>query len=193
MSLVQKISSSLSALLGLAGAWLMPVQTAMGENAIICSDQKVYEKRRLAGDQTDNLCEVYKGKVVLVVNTASKCAFTPQYDGLEKLYRDYSEKGFVVIGFPSNDFGNQEPGTEKNIQDFCRLTYGVEFPMYTKTVVKGEQADPFYKALAAASGQAPKWNFHKYLLSRDGRLVGSFSSFVKPQSDELVRAIEAAL
>ncbi|PLY16038.1 MAG: glutathione peroxidase [Sedimenticola sp.] len=171
----------------------MPVQTAMGENAIICSDQKVYEKRRLAGDQTDNLCEVYKGKVVLVVNTASKCAFTPQYDGLEKLYRDYSEKGLVVIGFPSNDFGNQEPGTEKTIQDFCRLTYGVEFPMYTKTVVKGEQADPFYKALAAASGQAPKWNFHKYLLSRDGRLVGSFSSFVKPQSDELVRAIEAAL
>ena len=130
---------------------------------------------------------------MLVVNTASKCGFTPQYDGLEKLYRDYRDKGLVVIGFPSNDFGQQEPGSEDKIQDFCRLTYGVEFPMYAKTKILGETADPFYKALITASGQTPKWNFHKYLINREGRLIGSYSSFVKPQSSELIQAIEAAL
>ena len=101
------------------------------------------EFTRLASDEKVNLCETYKDKVVLVVNTASKCGYTPQYDGLEKLYRDYGDEGLVVIGFPSNDFAGQEPGSEEDIKDFCRLTYGVKFPMFEKTVVKGDDAHPF--------------------------------------------------
>ena len=117
-------------------------------SALACPETLNFSKRTLAGDQYVNLCEKYAGKVVLVVNTASKCAYTPQYDGLEKLYREYKDRGLVVLGFPSNDFGGQEPGTEKQIQTFCRLTYGVEFPMYEKTRVREGVAGPFYEHLA---------------------------------------------
>ena len=160
---------------------------------LACPETLSFKKRVLAGDEVVNLCERYAGKVVLVVNTASKCAFTPQYDGLEALYRKYKQEGLVVLGFPSNDFGAQEPGTEQQIQTFCRLTYAVEFPMFEKSRVRKGNAEPLYETLARISGEYPRWNFHKYLLDRNGALVGSYGSAVKPQSDMLVEAIEALL
>lgn len=138
------------------------------------------------------LCQ-YAGKVILVVNTASYCGFTSQYDGLEKLYARLRERGLVVLGFPSNDFGEQEPGSDKEIADFCRLTYGVEFPMASKTVVKGKDAHPFYLKLAEMSGSRPKWNFHKYLINRDATQVVAFGSFTKPDDRELLKQIDAFL
>ena len=149
--------------------------------------------RRLASDETVNLCESYSGNVLLIVNTASKCGNTPQYDGLEKLYEEYGEKGLVVLGFPSNDFLGQEPGTEEQIEEFCRLTYGVEFPMFEKIAVKEGKAHPFYQALAEDAGTYPTWNFHKYLVGRDGKLITEFSPRTKPYDDDVVSAIERAL
>ena len=134
-----------------------------------------------------------RGKVLLIVNTASKCGNTPQYDGLEKLYKEYGDQGLVVLGFPSNDFMGQEPGSEEQIEEFCRLTYGVEFPMFEKTSVKEDNAHPFYAALADAAGTYPTWNFHKYLVGRDGELIAEFSPRTKPEDDALVAAIEDAL
>lgn len=149
--------------------------------------------RKLASTEEINLCEAYSGKVLLVVNTASKCGNTPQYDGLEKLHEQYEEDGLVVLGFPSNDFMGQEPGTEEKIQEFCRLTYGVEFPMFEKTSVKKKNANPFYAALAEAAGTYPNWNFHKYLIGRDGQLIANFSPRTQPYDDKLVASIEQAL
>lgn len=150
--------------------------------------------RTLAGEELVHLKSAYAGKVVLIVNTASKCGFTGQYEGLEALYRRYREQGLVVLGFPSNDFANQEPGTEKEIQAFCRTTYSVEFPMFEKVHVRGAQAHPLFKALAAhPNGAIPKWNFYKYLLDRDGRLVESYGSITAPDSKRLIRRIEALL
>jgi glutathione peroxidase len=140
-----------------------------------------------------HLCEAYAGKVVLVVNTASKCGFTPQYEGLEALYREYGPRGLVVLGFPSNDFANQEPGTEAEIGKFCRSTFGVQFPMFEKTVVRGDSAHPFFRHLAQTSGDVPDWNFHKYLLDRSGRVVRSFGPLTTPTSEKLRSAIEALL
>lgn len=151
------------------------------------------EFRRLASEDTVNLGDEYGGKVVLVVNTASKCGNTPQYDGLEKLYEQYGDDGLVVLGFPSNDFLGQEPGTEEEIQEFCRLTYKVRFPMFQKVTVKEGEAHPFFDQLAAASGTYPTWNFHKYLIGRDGQLIAEFSPRTKPYNDKLVSAIESAL
>ena len=138
------------------------------------------------------LCQ-YQGKVILVVNTASYCGFTSQYDGLEKLYARLKDKGLVVLGFPSNDFGEQEPGGSKEIADFCRLTYGVEFPMVGKTVVKGKQANPFYLQLAEITDSTPRWNFHKYLINRDGTQVLAFGSMTKPEDKALLARIDEFL
>jgi glutathione peroxidase len=149
--------------------------------------------RTLAEKDTVHLCRQYAGKVVLVVNTASKCGYTDQYDGLEKMYDRYKDRGLVVLGFPSNDFLGQEPGTEAEIRDFCRSTYGVRFPMFEKIHVREDNAHSFYRGLAAAAGQYPRWNFHKYLIDRDGKLVGSFPSKVAPEDPRLVRAVEAEL
>lgn len=149
--------------------------------------------RRLAASETVNLCEAYSGKVLLVVNTASKCGYTPQYEGLEQLYEKYEQRGLVVLGFPSNDFMGQEPGTEAEIQNFCRLTYDVQFPMFEKTPVKKEHAHPFYAQLAELSGTYPTWNFHKYLIGRDGKLITQFSPHTKPFDPAVVIAIEQAL
>ncbi len=149
--------------------------------------------RRLASTEEVNLCEAYSGKVVLVVNTASKCGNTPQYDGLEKLYKEYGDEGLVVLGFPSNDFFGQEPGAEKEIQEFCRLTYGVKFPMFEKTSVKKKDAHPFFVALANSSGTYPKWNFHKYLIGRNGDLITNFSPRTQPYDANLIESIEKAL
>jgi len=149
--------------------------------------------RPLAKQEAVNLCKAYQGKVLLIVNTASKCGFTPQYDGLEKLHAEFSGEGFAVLGFPSNDFLGQEPGSEEEIQKFCTLTYGVKFPMFEKTTVKGNAASPLYKELKAATGNAPGWNFHKYLVGKDGKVIKDFGSRVKPDDAELRKAIEAAL
>jgi glutathione peroxidase len=134
----------------------------------------------------------YKGKVLLVVNTASECGFTPQYAGLEGLWRHYRDQGLVVLGFPSNDFGGQEPGDEAAIKTFCETKFKVSFPLFAKIKVVGEGQSPVYRFLAADYG-APKWNFHKYLVSREGRVLGAFPSSVAPDSAGLRAAIEAAL
>ncbi len=163
-------------------------EAAAGE----CPSLLRHQFTRLQDGQPMPLCQ-YSGKVILVVNTASYCGFTSQYDGLEKLYARLRDRGLVVLGFPSNDFGDQEPGSDKEIADFCRLTYGVEFPMVSKTSVKGSAAHPFYKALAAQSGGRPMWNFHKYLIDRSGTRVLSFSSLTKPDDRELLARIEEFL
>ena len=151
------------------------------------------EYRPLAGKSPLNLARQHGGQVLLVVNTASKCGFTPQYEGLEALQQRYAAQGFSVLGFPSNDFRGQEPGSEAQIQEFCTLTYGVKFPMYEKVVVTGDGATPLYRRLAEATGVPPGWNFHKYLLARDGRVVGNWPSRVKPDDPALVAAIEREL
>jgi glutathione peroxidase len=149
--------------------------------------------RRLAAKEQVNLRETYGGDVLLVVNTASKCGYTPQYEALEAMHAKYRARGFAVLGFPSNDFLGQEPGTEAQIQQFCKLTYGVKFPMFEKVHVKGDEATPLYRALRAATGVEPGWNFHKYLVDRQGRVVASFPSKVKPDDPELVKKLEALL
>ena len=146
-------------------------------------------------EKRQDLCQ-YAGKVVLVVNTASFCGFTPQYQGLEKLYSRYQAQGLVVLGFPSNDFGSQEPGNNKEIASFCENTFGVKFPMFTKTRVKpgaGSPVDPLYAELQQRTGQAPGWNFHKYLISRDGQSVQSFSSSTDPLDKRFVASVEKLL
>lgn len=159
----------------------------------ICDGESQFKMRRLASEQVDDICKTYEGKVVVIVNTASRCGYTDQYDDLEKLYANYKNNGLVVIGFPSNDFGNQEPGSETSIKDFCRLTYSVDFPMYEKTRVKGTGAAPLYQKLSRASGQSPGWNFHKYIMDRDGNLAGSYRSRINPSSPEFIKEIERLL
>ncbi|HWD16058.1 MAG TPA: glutathione peroxidase, partial [Casimicrobiaceae bacterium] len=132
-------------------------------------------------------------KVLLVVNTASYCAYTGQYEGLEALYRKYRARGLVVVGFPSNDFGGQEPGTNHEIAQFCRLTYGVEFPMFEKSSVTSVASNPLFAQLAASTGVAPQWNFYKYLVDRHGRPVAGFDSKTTPQDHKLVRLVEGLL
>jgi glutathione peroxidase len=146
---------------------------------------------RLQDEKPQSLCQ-YAGKVVLVVNTASFCGFTGQYKGLEELYARYKDKGLVVLGFPSNDF-SQETGSNAQIAEFCENTFGVKFPMFAKSSVKGPEASPLFRELAQQSGTAPRWNFHKYLLGRDGKLVDQYSSLTAPDSKTLVRAIEQQL
>jgi glutathione peroxidase len=147
---------------------------------------------RLQDESPQNLCQ-YRGKVVLVVNTASYCGFTPQYEGLEKLYAQYAARGFTILGFPSGDFGNQEKASNQEIAEFCHNTYGVKFPMFAKSVVKGSAANPLFASLTKDTGQAPKWNFHKYLIGRDGKVVASFPSQVEPLDKKLTGQIESLL
>ncbi|HEX5343099.1 MAG TPA: glutathione peroxidase [Duganella sp.] len=148
--------------------------------------------KRLQDDAPQDLCQ-YSGKVILVVNTASYCGFTNQYEGLEALYAKYGSKGLVVLGFPSNDFGQQEPGSSKEIADFCYNTYGVKFPMFAKSVVSGKEPNPLFANLIKATGKAPAWNFHKYLIDRHGNVVTNFGSKVTPNDKQLVSAVEKAL
>jgi glutathione peroxidase len=147
---------------------------------------------QLQTGKSQSLCQ-YEGKVLLVVNTASKCGYTPQYEGLEALYRKYKDRGLVVLGFPSNDYGAQEPGTNKEIAEFCRTTYGVEFPMFEKAADVKVVANPLYVELVAKTGQAPKWNFHKYLVDRNGKRIESYASSVDPGQRAFVGALEKML
>ena len=146
---------------------------------------------RLQDEKPQSLCQ-YSGKVLLIVNTASFCGFTGQYEGLEALHKRYQGKGLVVLGFPSNDFA-QEGGDNQQIATFCENTYGVKFPMFAKSSVKGDDASPLYRQLAQQSGKAPRWNFYKYLVGRDGQVIDSYSSVTAPDNAGLVRAIESAL
>ena len=148
---------------------------------------------RLQDEQPVDLCQ-YAGKVLLVVNTASQCAYTPQYKALEALQRRYGERGLVVLGFPSNDFGRQEPGSNAEIAEFCANQFDVSFPMFARSVVRGGAGvNPVFAALAAHTGEAPGWNFHKYVVGRDGREVLSFASAVDPQDPRLLKGIERLL
>jgi glutathione peroxidase len=158
-----------------------------------CPAALSFSFRQLSNAKKVNLCEAYKSKVVLIVNTASRCGFTPQFAGLEKLYQDYKSKGLVVLGFPSNDFGSQELSSEKQIASFCQLTYGVTFPMFEKTHASKELASPLYKTLGELSGEYPQWNFHKYLIGRDGKMVASLPSHVTPDSKALKDLISKSL
>lgn len=146
---------------------------------------------RLQDEKPQSLCQ-YAGKVVLVVNTASFCGFTPQYKGLEELDRKYRDKGLVVLGFPSNDFA-QESGSNKEIADFCESTFGVKFPMFVKSSVRGSEANPLFKELAKQTGTTPKWNFYKYLIARDGKVVDAYSSMTSPDDKAFVETIESQL
>jgi glutathione peroxidase len=174
---------------------LFGVLLAMTVTPALAADGGLLDQdfRKLASDEVVNLSDAYAGKVILVVNTASKCGNTPQYEGLESLYEEYRDDGLVVLGFPSNDFMGQEPGTEEEIQEFCRLTYSVKFPMFEKITVKEANAHPFYANLAAAAGTYPTWNFHKFLIGRDGQLIDEFSPRTQPYDDKLVESIRTAL
>lgn len=150
-----------------------------------------HQMKDLDGKPID-LCQ-YAGKVVLAVNTASFCGYTKQYGGLQAVYDRYRDQGLVVVGFPANDFGNQEPGSHEEIKEFCELTYGVKFPMVEKTSVVRGKANPVFSVLAQMTGQSPRWNFHKYLISRDGQRAFSYPSAVTPESAEFTRQIETLL
>ncbi|MFN4264718.1 MAG: glutathione peroxidase [Aquabacterium sp.] len=147
---------------------------------------------RLQDEKPQNLCQ-YSGKVLLVVNTASKCGFAGQFEGLEALYAKYKDQGLVVLGFPSADFMKQEYESGKQIAEFCQNTYGVKFPMMAKTHVSGDDVNPFFADLIKASGTRPKWNFYKYLVSRDGKTVKAYSTATNPKDGDLISDIEKAL
>lgn len=139
-----------------------------------------------------SLC-AYSGKVVLVVNTASQCGYTGQYKGLQALYDKYAKQGFVVLGFPANDFAGQEPGSNARIKDFCELNYQVNFPMFSKVGVTAANANPLHEALAQSTGERPRWNFHKYLIDRSGTRALSFANHVEPESKAIMQSIETLL
>ena len=161
------------------------------KGSAIAASFYAFSTTRLSGDPVD--LKEYSGKVALVVNTASKCGFTPQYKGLQELYTDLSPRGFVILGFPSNDFGGQEPGTAEEIKTFCELNYKVTFPMFSKVVTKsGPDQSPIYTWLGQ-TGNLPQWNFSKYLIGRDGKVLAFFPSNVTPEAPELRQAIEKAL
>lgn len=182
-----------SLLFGLAMSATSGAANAQNEATDPCNPLLDFDVKLLNSNENINLCQEYAGKVILIVNTASRCAFTDQYESLESLYGEFRDQGLVVLGFPSNDFGNQEPGSEKEIKEFCRLTYGVRFPMFEKTKVKKSNADRLYRALGQAAGRYPKWNFHKYLIGRDGQLVDDYLSWTSPDSDRLRSDIKNAL
>jgi glutathione peroxidase len=164
---------------------------ALAAGAAACPSLLQHTFPRLQDEKPQPLCQ-YAGRVLLVVNTASYCGFTSQYRGLEALHSKYKERGLVVLGFPSNDFA-QETGSNAQIADFCENTFGVKFPMFAKTSVTGDQASPLFKQLATQTGQKPRWNFYKYLISRDGRMVSSYSSMTSPEDRAFIRDIEKLL
>jgi glutathione peroxidase len=168
------------------------VSTAAPSAQNACSPLLSQTFPRLQDEEPQSLCQ-YHGKVILVVNTASFCGFTSQYEGLEKLYAKYKDQGFVILGFPSNDFGAQEPGSNKQIADFCKNTYDVKFPMFAKSVVSGKNPNPLFKMLIAQTGTTPKWNFYKYLIDRQGKVVDSYGSLTKPSSSSITGEIEKLL
>ncbi len=162
---------------------------ALPASAASCPSLLNHSLPRLQDGVPQSLCQ-YQGKVLLVVNTASFCGYTGQYETLESVYDKYKTRGLIVVGFPSNDFGGQEPGSEKEIADFCRTTYGVKFPMMAKTDIAAPKTHPFYKQLIAKTGAAPQWNFHKYLIDRSGNKVVSYDTRTKPDDKALLTQLE---
>lgn len=158
-------------------------------HAADCPDVLKFMKRKLNSQETVNLCSAYQGKALLIVNTASYCGFTPQFKGLEAMYDKYKEQDFVILGFPSHEF-NQEAKSEEETAELCELTYGVKFPMFEPTDVKGDDADPLYRMLTKATGQAPSWNFNKYLVDKQGNIVRHYGSRVTPSDDEFIADVE---
>ena len=154
---------------------------------------KFYElaAKKAAGDEMQ--FDQFKGKTVLIVNTATRCGLAPQFKQLEKLYHDYQAQGLVILGFPSNDFGSQEPGSNKEIAEFCKNTYDVKFPMFAKSSVSGKDANPLFKMLISKTGTTPKWNFYKYLIDRNGNIIESYNSLTKPDSKSMTSEIEKLL
>ena len=162
-----------------------------GQSALACSDLLDSEMRILDSAESQNLCE-FEGKTLLVVNVASRCGYTYQYAGLQKLYESYKDEDFLVIGIPSRDF-LQEYSDESDVAEFCSTEYGVDFPMFSTVKVRGKKAHPFYKKLTAETGVTPSWNFNKYLISKEGKVISTYGSKVKPDSQELIAAIESIL
>ena len=188
-SLVSVLMTVIALVSTAAGAATPDAQAAAGPQA--CPALLQQNVLRLQDEKPQSLCQ-YAGKVVVVVNTASFCGFTPQYKGLEALYSKYQGRGLVVLGFPSNDF-SQETGSNKDIADFCENTFGVKFPMFTKTRVTGQDASPLFRQLAAKTGTTPRWNFYKYIVSRDGTAVASYNSMTDPAGRSFVAEIEKQL
>ena len=175
---------------GLAFALLMVGASVFAaEN---CPDLLTYSAAKLRGEETIDFCERYRGKVILAVNTASQCGYTPQFKGLESLYQKYRDRGFVVLGFPSDDFDQEYDDAAKTAL-VCYLNYGVTFPMFARSAVTGENANLFFKRLAAAAGEEPQWNFYKYLIDPQGQVRAVFAARTTPESPELQRQIEALL
>ena len=171
--------------------WAAPEAGGPASSAVACPpilDRKLLNLQ----DEPISLCD-FRGKVLLVVNTASQCGYTPQYEGLEKLYQRYRDRGLVVLGFPANDFGGQEPGSNKQIAQFCQVNYGVTFPVFAKTSVVGAGANPLFRDLEARTGQRPRWNFHKYLVDRSGQPVAAFAAAVEPLDPRITSQIERLL
>ena len=189
--MINRLVKTLFLALWLGGLSLAGAQAQTPAAAAACPALLNHTMPRLQDEKPQSLCQ-YTGKVLLVVNTASYCGFTPQYKGLEALYAKYKDQGLVVLGFPSNDFA-QEKSNNKDIADFCENTFGVKFPMFAASSVKGDQANPLFKQLAAQGATAPRWNFYKYLIGRDGKLVDNYSSMTAPDSKGLVSAIEKSL
>ncbi len=191
VQMINRLVKTLFLALWLGGLSLAGAQAQTPAAAAACPALLNHTMPRLQDEKPQSLCQ-YTGKVLLVVNTASYCGFTPQYKGLEALYAKYKDQGLVVLGFPSNDFA-QEKSNNKDIADFCENTFGVKFPMFAASSVKGDQANPLFKQLAAQGATAPRWNFYKYLIGRDGKLVDNYSSMTAPDSKGLVSAIEKSL
>jgi glutathione peroxidase len=191
IALLAGLALSASAARSAAPAPAAPVAGPTAADMSACSSLLQHNFLRLQDEKPQSLCQ-YQGKVVVVVNTASFCGFTPQYQGLEALYAKYKDRGLVVLGFPSNDF-SQETGSNKEIADFCENTFGVKFPMFAKTSVSGKDANPLFRQLAAKTGTAPRWNFYKYVIARDGINAVSFNSLTAPESRQFVQEIEKQL
>jgi len=191
--MLKKISSTVKAL-GLTIAVLMPQKSSSQENAMPSSLYEL-EAKNIEGEVIK--LSQFKGKVALIVNVASKCGFTSQYEGLEELYRKYSDKGFVVLGFPSNDFMGQEPGSDADIKSFCKTTYDVTFPLFSKGPVTGKDKQPIFQYLTEGGPKelqsSVKWNFEKFLVNKDGVLVDRWRSFTGPSSSDIAKKIEELL
>lgn len=175
----------------LSHAWAAsPQKSTVKKTAVSCAAPLKHTLKNIDGKAV-SLCD-YAGKVILAVNTASFCGYTPQYEHLETLYKKYRSRGFVVLGFPANAFGKQEPGSDAEIKNFCQEKYSVSFPLFAKSHVNGGQANPFYRDLIQATGKEPLWNFHKYLIDRQGRVV-SYGSSTKPLSKAFMAEVEKLL